>query len=393
MTQIEKVKEMCDMIKAEDPCFLKAFSGFSENTKNIILKEVEKYQKENVNSKKSSYIICELIRRFLSPSLFLNKKFHKIKGPVSIYQLSHKNYPHIFYLFGDDHRSRETVCPEREGINQYIKSLVENSPVFIDVYIEYQYYYKNYFKYIDQPDIEYDAKRGFLDESYFLFDDCFNKKNSDACTTSRFHYTDVRFIFESEEQVRGYSRIFEIRFKSNVFRSERNIKDIKACVDFKNNKNSFIYKRLEKQIENIDEDKIRAVIRKMYDENVSKKFNHKIPTKESSRNEQLSFMYAFLNFFVTNDNNIIDIYVLSRCFRKFKKTERYSFPSYNNIIYFGASHIFYYLKVLETLGFKVEFKDEGVMKLGGAKWFDHKKLRCIDISQMEQPMFCQRYKK
>ena len=91
--------------------FLDRDASVSGKAKKDLLKVIKQYQsKEDRDS--GGYIETELIKRFLSPSPFLNKKFEEIQGPVSIRYISSNEYPQIFYLLGDVH-SKMSTCTKK----------------------------------------------------------------------------------------------------------------------------------------------------------------------------------------------------------------------------------------------------------------------------------------
>ena len=259
-TDLDKVNKFCSQIvQSGYPDVLKNLKGISQKTVESLLQVIDKFQRKyNVND--SVWVECELVRRFLIQPPFLNKTFKKIQGPISIYQLSHKQYPHIFYLFGDRHFIQQSACPKENKISQYIKDTIVNSPIFIDVYVEETYIHKEHVSY------DYKSKdpKGYMIETVHMFDDCFSKKKDFIpCQTSRFHYSDPRWSFETESQLNGYELIYSLT-PGGFLRSgyeKKEILDMVAFVDYIKNDNSLIHERIKKQIKNIGDSSIRKIIR------------------------------------------------------------------------------------------------------------------------------------
>jgi hypothetical protein len=393
MGDLEKITNFRCKITDKDEDYincLKSLLHISDEAKKIMLRVIEKYQKEH-SVQSSGYIESELIRRFLSPSAFLELRVEKIEGPVSIYQMSHPEYPHIFYLFGDVHM-KWSVCPNTYDIGQWLKDTVINSPVFIDIYVETPYYYK---KYITQ---EMGKKKDeyYLKDTASLFEDCFLKKSNPECLTSRFHYSDMRFIFENETQ----QKVFNILRNQHklVYVTSENIEELNEYIRFLQDENSFVNLRIKKQLDNIENPSIRKILEQSF-EKCKKKYMEKIflinidnnseyskynPSQIDLRSTSPIFCYVVC---------LMDYYLMGRCFRSYKKDAKYSRPSYNNIIYAGEAHINIYIDILLKLGFVIDFKD--LAKMSFDMWDlapPRDKSQCLDVSKMKQPMFHQRYK-
>ena len=164
MSDLKKVKEFGSLLsnKKKYPSALKRLRGISDETKKSLLEVINVLQ-HTLYPQDAVWVECELIRRFLQPSPFLERTFEQIQGPTSVYELSHETYPHIFYLFGDVHFQENSVCPEAIRIDQYIKDTIDNSPVFIDVFVEEPYIHEKYFTDPDELGV------GYLDRTQRTF--------------------------------------------------------------------------------------------------------------------------------------------------------------------------------------------------------------------------------
>ena len=290
--------------------------------------------------------------------------------------MSSDKHPQIFYLFGDNH-VKSSDCGRNTKFHTWIKNTIINSPVFIDVYLESPYQYKDY------PTVKpEDLANSYIHDFYSDFESCFiHSKDQSYCQTSRFHYTDTRRIAKTFEQRMGagnkYDYIYNASSETEII---RNIKEVNEYIDFIINP-SFIRNRILKQIKAIKDDKIREIILEEYARCLSK--NEK-GIRHIKRNEPNKFKVKEVLWAVSDYGLcVMDYYLIARCFRSYSRKEGYSRPSYNNIIYAGEAHIKKYVEILQKLGFHI---DEKVPSKDKSKEF-----QCLNISGIKQPLFYQRY--
>ena len=405
MKDSDKVKKFCSRIHSTDyPISLKELRGISKKTKSTLLETISEYQRDH-EVDESGYVESELIKRFLNPSTFLNRNIQTVDGPVSIYQMSHPTLPQIFYLFGDVHL-RVGGCSYNYPIAEWIKDTITSSPVFIDVYVEDTYHYKNYpirdIEYTDEilhgENIGTRKSRHYLDDMNVFSEKCLKKfKNDTMCQTSRFHYIDLRFIFETETQLRGYLIFGSEDPESAILMLDKYeksyIDDINSYLKFIRNKDSFLYKRIRKQISNIKDRSSRKIIEQSFEKclerreldfgyfepswSITPKFIEKMKTKELI----LSRFMSVIDYGMC----LMDHYIMARCFRDFKKRSgKYSRPSYNNIIYTGDAHTKDYVSILKKLGFIIDYEQTNYI-------YGYNSQCLVFDDNFIQPMFHQRY--
>lgn len=142
MSDINRIEKFCESLFSPNlyPNSLLELKGISKKTKKILLEVIRQYQ-TRVEISSGRYIETELIKRFLLPSPFLNKKFKKIQGPATIRYMRSDKHPQIFYLLGDIH-TRDSTCPKMEEVHEWLWDTIINSPVFIDVFLETPYMYE-----------------------------------------------------------------------------------------------------------------------------------------------------------------------------------------------------------------------------------------------------------
>ena len=403
MDDSKKCNDFFGKILAKDryPDYLKSLIDISDDTKRSLLECIRDYQ-EYHHQNNPGYIESVLVNRFLKPSPFLKKKFKKIRGPISLYQMSHPNtseYPQIFYLFGDYH-DQLSKCP-RYDINEWLMDTIFKSPVFIDVFIESAYSYKKYHQLSPEGLKSVDS---YLLDTYFSFKDCFLKKHDPICQTSRFHYTDMRIIFETKQQADGYLA----SSYPNKQVTAKIIHDLNAYIYFLLNKNSFVHKRIKKQFNNITDPDIRKTLERDFKE-CQEKYQENIKPINLytlvQKGDPVPTMGQVIDSSLLHDYSrcLMDYYLMARCFRTYAKGAKYQRPSYNNIIYTGGGHTVNYVDILLKLGFVIDFekinfdaKDpdilEKIASVGIKNWVKSvPNFQCLDVSEMKQPMFYQRY--
>jgi hypothetical protein len=421
MSDLEKVENFCSYVKKiKDvnllesksnniiidnayflyPSLLKKLQGISLETRELLTEVLKNYQLNSITSSSNSgYVESELIKRFLNPTFFLHKKLKDVSGPTSIHQMSHPKHPQIYYVLSDMHIRTDGCGNMKYHIGNWLEDTIKNSPVFIDVYVEKAYVYKKYpsiggrfdrvAKVIKPTDDYIDIVRSF-------FSECFrHQKYETVCKTSRFHYTDMRDIFETETQFEGgHSFLNEYIFKyiekielenMSVIKRDEIVRKLNNYFEFLRNRNSIVYRRIDKQFKNIKDEKLRNKLRLLFEKDLnyySNSIRHISPDINGDyQNIESHRMDGILRYV----SELMDYYLIARSLRSFKKIKDvYSRPSYNNIIYTGGWHVNNYVNILLNLGFKTEF--ESYSDRGG-------NLQCLDISDMEQPMFHQRYKK
>jgi hypothetical protein len=443
MNDLDKIELFCSNLKNNSinnnrntifndtyPTSLKSLKGISKETKSTLLKAIKEYQSTS-DPNDAAYVEAELIKRFLNPSKFLSTSIKMVAGPISFYQMSHPTLPHIFYMFGDFHMRLRSCKDVYYHIKDWIYLTISHSPVFIDVYLEKPYIYKNYInsnekeakefveKYINSEEFKkpQDSKKTKNNKGCYLtdindqFQPCFDKsKKWYSCRTSRFHYSDIREIFETKSQLRGsyLSSSPELIYLLNN-KDNSHIDDLNSYLSFIKNQDSFIYKRIRKQINNIQDKKVKNIIEQSFKECTS---NLKIEfdNYEYSWSITPDFIQKIKNTVIIanrfkkileNGICLMDHYLMARCFRTFNKIKKeYNRPSYNNIIYTGGFHTLNYVKILKQIGFNIDYeqvnidmdKMEGIRDAVKGK-FIKENFQCLIFDKdFKQPMFHQRYK-
>jgi len=406
MNDLKRVQKFCDQFTKDGyPDSLKNLEGISEQTRDILTVMVRKEIFDRGAEERDDTELS-LINRFLNPRPFLNLTFDKILGPVSVCQMSHPNskkYPHIFYIFGDQHE-KTGVCKtdpstmsndmsfwlSRIGsdgrnaltITKWIEYTVSSSPVFIDVYLESPYMYKSF----EAASLGTD---NYLEDNHNAFHKCLiGKSRFGVCKTSRFHYTDIRKIFTTHNQVEGFHLVMGRDLDWIHSWNKQDAKNAREFYAYFIDPNSLVYQRIQKQFDNIQDNRIKNLLEKDFKTctaryaKILKEFSP--PRANTKLNIVRDKLRDSRDDLLEYANCLMDYYLIARCFRTYRKIKnQYSRPSYNNIMYVGDTHAINYTAILKKLGFKQQYiqrNQEG-----------DKDFQCLDVSGMNQPMFHQRY--
>lgn len=382
MSDFYKIQKFCDSLTSPELYLnsLLELKGISEKTKRILLKVIAQYQTQK-DRYSAGYVETELIKRFLSPSPFLNERFRQIQGPASIRYMCSNEYPQIFYLLGDVH-IRQSTCPKRLEVGEWLLNTIINSPVFIDVFLETPYMSEGYF--IPKKGIFRETSNTYIKDVNVKFKNCILGDNDPICQTARFHYTDMRSVYETKKQREGASIFKNIKKGKATKEQIKKWKYINDWLSFLRDPHSIIYTRIEKQIHNIENPKIRSYLHKSYQNCIrSSHFLKNVNLEGVMTNKQAQRIIPIekiKNYRIC----LMDHYLMARCFRTFRQTSGYSKPPSNIIIYAGDHHIGNYIDILQNLGFEIKYKNVSRIKKSN--------YQCIDISGMEQPMFHSRYR-
>lgn len=327
-----------------------------------------------------------------------------ISGPFSISCQQSKKYNKKIYIFGEMHERgycepTETGSNKVVSIENYLEQLFEHTDVFIDFYIEFGLSTVNTQQYYDNDDnrwkiFKYLHSREKYEHKLF-----------------RAHYVDIRQILDKDRRYSNKITSFFVHVMSALnTRSSRKMhkkdkKYIKEIRDFVINSDIFYNllqtkediiiffrneimndKYFKKEVDRsyIKEDLCRFVdisLLNLFDElnviDAMKKISHDI-----------NFFTTYENLFDTLDHLtyivlvlhscILDIYTLSRIFKKFKTSDSENRPDEpcNIIIYLGDHHSKNIRYFLNSIGF--DTTDETCPE---------KTTTCVDMRNIRQPFF------
>ena len=387
----------CDVYEIWNPstgrCVKKEGKVGKEILKNIEKKEKEDKEKEE--EKMSNKII--------------NTKWTYLSVPVTVSEHFSAKYNKHIYIFGDYH-DRNIICPigsNKENTVYFLDLLKsftilknsDNTPKVID------YFFELSFKNKIIPYIKPFGK-GYFKDVNKMFDNCLQlKKTLCQYKNVRMHYSDIRHIKEMEpfndfryyylNLIRYYNTREEI-YKENLEQTRikkndiiNNLSDLlDKGIDY------LIYiSKTNKQLDNLEFHDLKPLIKTYFGNKIRvllKNFNidkvknifsvgdemikGKFPNKK-----EIDIIKTFSTQILDFTSYLMDMYLFSRMFRKFKKTEKnHSEPPTNIVIYVGDWHAENYRKLLDLLGFTSKISQS---KKEGTDF------QCVNISKFVQPFF------
>ena len=116
--------------------------------------------------------------------------FNNIQGPCSITLFQSKKYKKTIYVIGEKHCSKNfpksELCPDSYiTIADMLDTISKTTTTFLDIYVEFP------------PTVKYSSRAptGFIGDIFREGSKCFSDRDQKipACTTTRWHFSDVRF--------------------------------------------------------------------------------------------------------------------------------------------------------------------------------------------------------
>ena len=321
---------------------------------------------------------------------------------------SSKYNKHI-YILGDVHTTKGRVCPPSKTLKNsinlanflgYLPTLnnPDGTPKLIDYFFEIDFknklrpyvkpYGQSYIKYINE-----------------VFENCL-KLDKELCQYKnvRMHYADVR---RTPELLPFDEHYYYLEYIDKYYETKEKkyfdyIKDYLETFDkpsldklLSKGINEWIkISKVYKQLDNLEFPEVGAMIKQESEKEVKKLL--KVLTPDFIRmtlevgydiinipdyfpSKETAFKIFKMNAYVIDGfSHIMDMYLFSRMFRKFKKTKTMSEPPTNIVVYVGDWHANNYRKLLDKLGFTHK---ESKSKTKGIDF------QCVNISNFVQPFF------
>jgi hypothetical protein len=319
------------------------------------------------------------------------------------YYVSDKYNMKVLFL-GDSHTSQFT-CPGGTSAPDMIEQqVVKAEPKPVDVFLEIPYIFRHHGSSM--------AVGGFMGDLYLNMRQCFEwAKNYCDHPNLRAHYVDTRREELSQKYFEFERWIVHIFFKHNYnaateWERYKNDKELMGILKTKASLVKFMkgllnYPKLKKQLDNIEDPKIKRVIKKH--------ITHWTTSCARSRNIDFSIMrwpqivkkldqlrdgYSEQ---VLNDNHyivhnlyyslasysgiVMDVYTIGRMFRTYRDVPgKFSGRAENTIVYAGSQHTHRYQRVLSDLGFKKIREQFGGFSAGRLS-------ACVDMGAFPNPLF------
>jgi hypothetical protein len=332
-------------------------------------------------------------------------KWNFIKGPVSITEHYSKKYNKHIYIFGDYH-SIETKCRKEStpgnsisissflGILPYLTN-PDGTPKLLDYFFEFDYKSRTF-----NPKLEGEY-RGYGKEIYDMYENCLQIEK-DVCKYKniRFHYSDIRSIPILFNFLLYYYYLLEILHK-NVNNAQqyyelidwvelnqltkdpmKYLESTKTKTKIHKQYSKLQYPELEKEIENFYKSIIIDLFRQYLHEQFITSTKTILELDNDLKNIEKRLEKSIeitTKVLLMGISRLMDLYLVSRMFRKFKNIKgRFSEPPTNIIVYVGEQHAENYRRFLDYLGFS---------KVSSESKNENKDFQCLDVTKFKQPFF------
>jgi hypothetical protein len=347
--------------------------------------------------------LVKLLFNYYNPRLDSSiYKMNKLTGPYTLTSLSSHKHKKNVYLFGEQH-PMEGPCiktvygkPDSMVMVKYIRNILEETSVFLDVYIEDSIDHEPKQRKIDM------IKYGVVSEKTLLnirtdLSDCVEQtKTCEWNDVSRIHYIDVRGSIQPKTN-KDFSSLFtvnhdllwmeDLEFSTKWCKIMQNI-TLKEYIKYA--QNQFIHgnKYMKKELSRSTHPKeITDWVFKKLKLKIYKGFNVALEAIQKIAKGPKPDNYVFLQLkgFLSGQAVVMtDGYALARVFKVFNKKGNLKAPRepHNIIMYAGSSHTINYIDFMKNeMGFKIhdEIVNHDVSYLGN----------CLNMSTIKQPLFSQ----
>jgi hypothetical protein len=364
------------------------------------------------------------IRKITSIKSCINKG-KRLIGPKNIIKLVKRsvsslglNNEKVAYIFGESH-GKETKCDEKNKTDihmvDYFTHVFKTTNKYIDFFLE-----------IDSIiDSTYDSL-SFINNLRNNFIACFHLFDICPYKNVRFHYTDFRSISNTlifEHTTIIFDTINVINYRTNkhfnfdenilndienIFNNTINLNEFKTAMNTlksfskimltnatsPENMTSFYInnalsdKLLRKEVEKSYKGKeIVEYISKLINDHLTINWVMYMQSLNILCNNENVLTYKIFNMFLRPWSLLMDIYVLSRIFKKFNLKENEKFPEEptNILLYFGAFHANTYVNFMKEYDGWTEELRIGDFDLTN---FDAQtEERCLPIDLLPEPLF------
>lgn len=299
-------------------------------------------------------------------------------------------------------------------VETYLKNLFLNTPAFIDFYLETPGYTGQDYLHGVHPWVFGTDRLAKLSAD---FQDCLRaikRKDIYLCNNVRVHYLDIR----KDEEMKDVNDVSHLRAVYNKIRWTHQISYAAKLALLENDKR--IHETIKRlRTSDIDEYKNFWKKQLLQSSIVRKEFSRTILPKDVLKDflekeiihaalRYRSRFQKYLKIWDTPEVNldmvmqgisytviinaiVMDMYTISRMFKKFKNVENQPERPRNIILYAGDAHSTMCRKFLDHLGFETINKTAGVIYDTGVenKYWRNKPAysNCVDISAFKQPFF------
>ena len=330
----------------------------SEFLKNIPSKEIKKtflqISKKFKDGENGNTVLMNLIYNTFKGEIPIVKY---VSGPMSItYQTSSK-YDKKIYILGEYHGTAKQCSQIRQAKNKYmdittyLDKLFKNTDKFIDFYLEDELFREM------KP-----LKTNFIHRIRYFFDDCLNPKKRHLCEykTIRTHFVDSRRIGKGsyikssnpiESLITAYKNNLSLNEHKDTLKTLSSLKSHENIADYIINvavNIPVLLKELKKSELSLE------FIIKTFREIIIKKYKETFKIKKWKSVKWGNKKKVNMDLLIMIQSPIVDMYTISRMFKRFEKT-KYSPSKPRHIIYYaGDYHSAITREFLNTLGFNLK---------------------------------------
>lgn len=229
---LDKTDEICNEIKETFDTNILFKDNLNNDLKNSFYTVANKCKRTNCDN-----TLYKLIRN--QRNLLNNiQRVDFIGGPTVVQHLYNKEYKIDIYLFGERH-SDQTDCNKigktsnnREIlIENYLENLIQNTHVFLDIYLEIPTFGRETYKRTDF------MRPQRMQELFLKFFDCVqtSTRQKEKCELARFHYVDIR---EENYYFNDFLSFFyntKFQFSKIIENQEKQTEFLNKLEEFKNN--------------------------------------------------------------------------------------------------------------------------------------------------------------
>jgi hypothetical protein len=324
-----------------------------------IIEQFRQISKKYKDSKKGNLALLNLVYNYFYGQL---PYYNNISGPISLSYHTSPAYDKKIYIFGELHGTINN-CKDVVGkdvdmpISEYLSKVFLNTNKFIDFYLEDEMFrtLKPY------------SGNNYIQDLRLFFYNCLRPDNRSLCPykTIRTHFVDIRQI---EKHNRFISTTPVLKLIYDIYTSKssmikKHYKLLTTLSTLKTEKNIFDYfyntamdiPLLKKEIfrSNLTQEKFkkyfRDIIINFYRE------QHTVYKWKSVIWFNWEKLKNNVDLLINTQMFIVDMYTVSRMFKKFKHSEKMPDHQHNIIYYAGENHANITRQFLDKLGFELKF--------------------------------------
>ena len=385
------------------------------------------YSSTNALGNKGNTVLMDLIRNYYNNKKVERPIITRIGGPISLSLQWSDNYNMCVYIFGEKHKTKtdcykgdaiatggnKMVVKETQSVNveNFLYDLFQYTPAFIDFYLETPGYTGQDYKggkhiWMNKP-----LRLSQLSTAFYQCLSAIKRKDNPLCKLVRVHYLDIRKDTEMVD-------VNDVSYVRSVWHKINSLSDIEIQNRLKNDKRvaATVKKLTTKDIEEYktfwkDQLLQSTILKKEFSRTILPKnivldflekeiiysamqlrevFQDTLETFNNN-NMDVKNVMSGIKKTVSINSVVVDMYTITRMFKKFKNVKNQPERPRNIILYTGDSHSTRIRKFLKQLDFKVINETDGIPYdyHNNNKYYKNSPAytNCIDITNFKQPFF------